>query len=72
MRCVEIDPETGKILNFVVATPDGDVFLEVPEGLSLNKRDHFWDGKDFILTPEAQARVDAELVLIEQEAWSNG
>lgn len=75
MRCAEIDSETGQIINFVVAdpevdsTPAGSFLMPVSPDVT---PDYRWNGAEFVLTPEAQARLDAEVALIEQEAWADG
>jgi len=72
MRCAVVDPNTGAVLNVIVADPEkdsipGHTLVAVPDGVAVDTRWVWSEADGFRPGPELQAELDAQAAAIEQE-----
>lgn len=72
MRCIVVDKETGRIVNFIEADPFEDTVpdtqLLIPGGPNTpGTYDYMLVNEDWVLTPEVAARIQQEEAAEEEE-----
>lgn len=72
MRCAVVDPNTGAVVNVIVADPEKDsipgfTLITIPDGESIDMRWVWSEAEGFKPGPELQAELDAQAAMIEQE-----
>jgi len=72
MRCAVVDPNTGAVVNVIVADPEKDsipgfTLVAIPDGEPIDMRWVWSETEGFKPGPELQAELDAQAATVEQE-----
>lgn len=72
MRAAVVDPQTGAVMNVIVANPQkdsvpGHLLVAIPDGVAVDRRWMWSAGLGFYPGPELQAEIDAAAAEIESE-----
>jgi len=74
MRAAVVDPQTGAVMNVIVANPQNDsvpghLLVAIPDGVAVDQRWVWSEEEGFKPGPELQAELDARAQAIEEEAF---
>lgn len=77
MRCAVVDPNTGAVVNVIVADPEKDsipdfTLVAIPDGEPIDMRWVWSEAEGFKPGPELQAELDAKQAELEKEAFDFG